>query len=539
MIDQKTTVLIPSFKKSVAFQDDLVKNLYGVSLVQRSIDKAIQLGIEILNIHLLTDSEEIALIGSRNGVQLYLNQSLNWSEDYNSGPLGKYLSQATNSSEYTLILSPYAPLVETETYTKALSALVESDKDILKPYKHVNRRIFDNNGQNKLQGLFDSQKETHKIESKAFIFLKSKVFLENTKTNHSVFIWPVQNDLFEIESYQDWWVCEKLLQRKRIVFRIIGNNKIGTGHIYRALSLAHEITDHEILFVCDTENSEVVNKLAGYEYWLSCYKYDEIVESIITLKPDLVINDILSTSKNDVYPLKKMGIKVVNFEDIGAGTKYADMVINELYEEPIFEGDHILWGSQYFFIRDEFTNARAHRFKKQLDTILLTFGGTDQNDLTSKIFYSIKDFCSKYGIQVHIVTGSGYANFNKLKTEVDGMDNVKLTKATGVISSIMEKAQIAIVSNGRTVYELSHMNIPSIVISQHKREDTHNFACEENGFLYQGVYKNGHTEKLVLDSLHKLFFDTDFRKKLFAKTTFHNFSANKKRVLAKIIALIE
>ena len=49
----------------------------------------------------------------------------------------------------------------------------------------------------------------------------------------------------------------------------------------------------------------------------------------------------------------------------------------------------------------------------------------------------------------------------------------------------MEQSQLAIVSNGRTLYELAHMNIPAIVLSQHKRESTHSFAYEENN-----QYKN-------------------------------------------------
>ena len=53
------------------------------------------------------------------------------------------------------------------------------------------------------------------------------------------------------------------------------------GHIYRSLSLAHEITEHEILFVCDTDHTVAVNKLAGYDYWLGIYRNDKVVESII------------------------------------------------------------------------------------------------------------------------------------------------------------------------------------------------------------------------------------------------------------------
>ena len=39
------TVLIPALKKTAAFQDDLVKQLNGISLVQRAINKAIELNL--------------------------------------------------------------------------------------------------------------------------------------------------------------------------------------------------------------------------------------------------------------------------------------------------------------------------------------------------------------------------------------------------------------------------------------------------------------------------------------------------------------
>lgn len=539
MLKQEVTVLIPALKKSVAFHDDLVKKLFGISLVQRSIDKAIKLGVRLSNIHLLTDSDEIALIGSRNNIRIYYEKTLRWSEESYSEIFSGYLEKLTDRNNYILVLSPYAPLIDLKTISDALDALIKCDDDILKPVKVVNRRIFDKNGQSKFQVLFENQKEIHRIESRAFILTKSRIFENKKDQKHSVFFWPVQHDLFEIESYQDWWVCEKLLQRKRIIFRIIGNKRVGTGHIYRALSLAHEITDHEILFVTDNDNSEVVNKLAGYDYWLASYEKDKIVNAIIDLKPDLVINDMLSTSKKDVAPLKKNKIKVINFEDIGSGAKYADLTINELYEKPFLTGTNFLWGCKYFFVRDEFNSAKQHRFKNRVDNILLTFGGTDQHNLTAKTFHLIKDICLVNGIVIHIVTGAGYGNFTELKSQIESLDNVTLTRETGVISSIMEKAQVAIVSNGRTVYELSHMNIPSIVISQHKREDTHNFASNDNGFIPLGVYKKGYTEELLYDSFQKLVFDSKYRKELFEKTKKHNFSANKKRVINRILSIFD
>ena len=41
----------------------------------------------------------------------------------------------------------------------------------------------------------------------------------------------------------------------KIIFNVIGGTDIGMGHIYRSLSVAHEITDHNIvLFQIKTIN---------------------------------------------------------------------------------------------------------------------------------------------------------------------------------------------------------------------------------------------------------------------------------------------
>jgi spore coat polysaccharide biosynthesis predicted glycosyltransferase SpsG len=438
-----------------------------------------------------------------------------------------------------LWLSPYAPLLTIDLINSARQVLQDSKKDLLKPVRHVKKRIYRKDNQTTLKTFFEAELESFIVESNIFTLLRTELLLNNSERKLSILPWPIEHDLLNIETYQDWWVCEKLLTRKRIVFRVIGNNKVGMGHIYRALTLAHEITDHELLFVCDCNDSVVVNKLAGYDYWLGIYNPEEVVQKIIGLQPDLVINDILSTTREDVVPFQKNGIKVVNFEDVGEGASLSDMTVNELYDYPVISGKNIFWGSNYFFIRDEFLGTEPHIFHKDVNTILLAFGGTDQLNLSSKIYHHIKKFCKERDIFINIVVGPGYECFSKLEQDTKGMEGVMLTKSTGVISNIMQKSQIAITSNGRTVYELAHMNIPSIVISQHERENTHTFSDIENGFLPQGVYKEGYTEKAVLDSLIKLIDDIDYRYIFHNRMKHFEFNSNKKNVLKKIFNILE
>jgi spore coat polysaccharide biosynthesis predicted glycosyltransferase SpsG/CMP-N-acetylneuraminic acid synthetase len=531
-------VVIPALKKTVAFQDDLVKKLSGITLIQRAINKAFKLGVENKYIYLITDSDEIRVLGERNKINTYWDSDLTWEEKNNTVQIWTYLQNIADEVEYMLFLSPYAPLLSVKTINSALNDLIKSNKFILKPVIEVKRHLYDGNKQSNFETLFGDKKETHKIESKSFSLVKKGYFLNEFQDQTSIFEWPIDSDIFEIKSYQDWWVCEKLIDRKRIIFRVIGNKIVGMGHIYRALSLAHEITNHEILFVCDKKSDIAVNKLSECNYWFEVYDSSIIVENIANLNPDLVITDILSSKEEDILPLKKLGIKTLNFEDLGEGGRISDLTINELYDIPLYNSKNTLWGHKFFFVRDEFNDASPHIFKSNIKKIMLSFGGTDQHNLSYKVYKVLDRICAKRKIDIHIVTGSGYKEHQILENEIKGTSRIYLTQATGVISNIMEDCQLAIVSNGRTVYELAHMNIPSIVISQHEREEKHSFACEQNGFLNIGLFNEDSYKELIEKNFLRLINDEDFRHQLFLKTMKYSFDSNKQKVLDSIDQLL-
>ena len=103
----------------------------------------------------------------------------------------------------------------------------------------------------------------------------------------------------------------------------------------------------------------------------------------------------------------------------------------------------------------------------------------------------------------------------------------------------MEKVQLAITSNGRTVYELAHMNIPAIVVSQHERENTHLFSTRDNGFLNVGVYDGQGKEKVVQSELEQLVTKNGYRKKLYEKMEPYNFDANKTKILTLVDEILD
>ena len=53
----------------------------------------------------------------------------------------------------------------------------------------------------------------------------------------------------DIDTRKDWVVCESLLARRSIVFRVDGHRQLGLGHVFRALTLSYSLTEHEVTFV--------------------------------------------------------------------------------------------------------------------------------------------------------------------------------------------------------------------------------------------------------------------------------------------------
>ena len=331
--------------------------------------------------------------------------------------------------------------------------------------------------------------------------------------------------------------------KKLIIFNIIATPKYGLGHIYRSLTLANYLKKkYSIIFMCESDSSKLCKLLIGKSYRMLIVNKINITKKIINIKPNLLINDILNTKANFIKKIKKKEINIINFEDLGSGSKYADKVINEIFEEPLNSNHNTIWGHKYFILRNEFLKANPIKFINKPKSLLITFGGSDFNNFTSKILGGIAKTCLLYNIKIYIVSGPGYLHISKLKNQIkkykqDG-NIIEYIHHAGSMVEIMKKCQIAITSNGRTIYELAHMKIPSIIISHHKREDTHSFSKKNNGFFYLGCYKRNITEKDV--NKYLIILISNFNKRKTADNLLRkiSFETNQKRVLKLIESII-
>ena len=73
---------------------------------------------------------------------------------------------------------------------------------------------------------------------------------------------------------------------------------------------------------------------------------------------------------------------------------------------------------------------------------------------------------------------------------------------------------MAISSQGRTIFELAHYCIPSVILAQNERETLHTFASAKNGFINLGLGSSV-TNKNIINALELICESTPLRKNLY------------------------
>lgn len=540
MTETRRCIVIPAIKKNAVIPDQLVKRLAGVTLIQRAIDTARGV-VAAQDVIVVTDSQEISLICERNGVRFHFNAGLRFTSLDIISEMKSILRELGGDYGHIIVYRASCPLLTWVDIDDAYRRFVDDEADCLVTVKSVRHRIWEVR-QGRLEAFLSDDESELVVESKALIILKSEA-LEGGNIRRTL-PYFLNDRAMEINGYQDWWLCERLLTRRRVVFVVAGYPAIGMGHVFRSLMLAHEISNHKVFFICTKESELAASNIAARDYKTAIQK-GELWEDVLALGPDLVINDMLDTSSEYMERLKAARIPVVNFEDEGPGSLLADQVVNALYEVPesVEKGadpTRFLYGHRYFCLRDEFLQAEQNVFRAEPKCVLITFGGTDLPDYTRRTLDVIEPLCRERGVAVRVVTGPGYAHRDELVRHIAEIGNplLRFEYATNIMSRMMEGVDLAVCSAGRTVYELAHMRIPSIVLAQHEREARHTFARADHGFVYMGVMRQFNAQRLRT-IFTQLIDEPERRKRLHQRQLRIHFEKNKAAIVSGILKLLK
>jgi spore coat polysaccharide biosynthesis predicted glycosyltransferase SpsG len=514
-------VVIPAPLHAAGLPRAALRSLAGRTLLKRALETASGAVSSQDQIAVLVDDDEVALFAERQGCQVH---PLPAGYDTSGQSLAASVDGVTRQIESTrpdrfaavMLLHPTAALVRSADLTRAVDRLFENGAAsvVSEPMTGTD------SGNWPSVGFAVSRRSSVNPER----FLGDRVEIAEVPPERT----------FSIRSGHDWWVCERLLQRKRVVFVVIGYPAVGLGHVSRAATVAHELMHHDVHFLCPRGSELAATQLAARALPVHLHDAGDLADCVLALQPDLVVNDILNTDREYVERLKTAGAAVVNFEDLGSGARVADLVINAIFMEPDVCGNH-LNGPAYFCIRDEFLHAPSRADRVTVREILVTFGGTDPSDNTSRVARLILPRTRALGIHVSFVTGPGYAHLDRLQEILAGVPAADATLAhdTRRMSDYMARADFAFSSAGRTVFELAAMGVPAVIVAANEREESHTFACEDNGFVYLGG-SDQVTDTAIVSALERLIESAGTRRQMSERMQKWDFRKGRERVLGAI-----
>ena len=521
--DNKILVVIPARGGSKGIPRKNIRLLGKKPLIAHTIEmgKASQYVDDLV---VTTDDNEIKFISEKFEAQT-IKRDGRLAED--SIPLDPVIYDATIKREeetgekYDIVITvqPTSPLLKTKTLDLAIETLltpnqeneyydtiisVVDDRHLSWGYDEENKKYFPLYKERlNRQYLPKAYKETGSIFA-----TKREFVCENSRLGEKIGLIEIsKQESIDIDNYEDWWVAERILNKKKILIKADASHEIGTGHIYRGLSIASKLVNHEVIFLLDEAQPLGIDIVKNNNYPYITHNSDkgegpeaddkakeEIIEKIVEYGPDIIINDILNTNSKYTKSLRDKGFFIVDFEDVGGGVKYAHLIFDALYEHKI-PLKNLYSGHKYYILKDEFYYQSFKKIDKEVKRILLTFGGTDPNNLTEKVLESVLE--SKYENDIEIILGLGYNRKEEIQEKYKDNERISIFENVKNMSEHMHNADLIFTSAGRTMYEIASLGVPCICLCQNERELTHIFGNTEHGFINLGLGSNLSKETII------------------------------------------
>ncbi len=400
--------------------------------------------------------------------------------------------QAFDEYDIVITIQPTSPLLKSETLDKAIEKFDNYNIDTVISVtgeKHFNWMF--NESENRYYPLFSERVNqdylpTEFIETGGFFATRRHFLTPNSRMGNNVDLMEIsREESINIVSYEDWWVAERYLNKKKIALIVNASDEIGISRMDRCIALASRLLSDNVLFLLDENHQmgiDVVNKFnCPYRVYDG---EDELFDLLKRFNPHIVINDVSDTSKDYINRQKQLGFFVINFEDVGTGSEDADLVFDVLYEHDGGFGN-IFIGYKYYLLRDEFYFQPKKIVNPNVDTVLIAFGGDDSNNLTERTLESVLG--SGYAGRIDVILPFNYSKKEQILQKYEMSHNVQIYHRVNNISDFMLRADIVFSSAGRKMYEICSVGTPCICICQNGREQTHAFGSPKNGFINMGL----------------------------------------------------
>ncbi|MCA0754949.1 UDP-2,4-diacetamido-2,4,6-trideoxy-beta-L-altropyranose hydrolase [Paenibacillus sp. N4] len=268
-----------------------------------------------------------------------------------------------------------------------------------------------------------------------------------------------------------------------VIIRTDASIAIGTGHVYRCMALASELSvmGANTSFICRESPGHLCEWIErhGFPVYRIHANGDDALASEAILQgldrpADCLIVDHYTLNASWEKVQRPFVKKIVVIDDLANRAHDCDLLLDqnlfpnpeERYQSLVPEKCRLLLGPQFALLRPEFREARKRLARKNagVKRIFVFFGGVDATNETAKALSAIKLLNLK-GINIDIVVGKNNPNKDKIKLLCKSMQKVAFHCQVENMADLMANADLAIGAVGNVTWERCFMELPSITIT--------------------------------------------------------------------------
>jgi UDP-2,4-diacetamido-2,4,6-trideoxy-beta-L-altropyranose hydrolase len=295
----------------------------------------------------------------------------------------------------------------------------------------------------------------------------------------------------------------------RVAFRVDSSLDIGTGHVMRCLTLANVLHQQgfQCSFICRVHPRHMLEQLKQsehtvhelplhhshaaipsdqphpakpYESWLGASTGIDAEQTLNILsqeRPDWLIIDHYAIDRNWEVLVKPMCKQIMVIDDLANRQHVCDLLLDqnagrlpEHYQLLAPVACKLFMGQEFSLLRSEFLQLRQYSIQRRLaaplNSLLISMGGIDQGDYTSKVLRTLAHAQLPSSLQIRVVMGANAPFLQAVQELASSMPwSTEVLVNVHTMAQLMADSDLAIGAGGITALERCSVCLPSIAIA--------------------------------------------------------------------------
>lgn len=298
-----------------------------------------------------------------------------------------------------------------------------------------------------------------------------------------------------------------------------GGANIGFGHIGRCLALFEAFKEYKVTPELIVNIEPHLQDYIGYIKYFGFNWMEEGPRLQDMLRAtDVAIIDSYQAGLDcyrKITPLAKVPVYI---DDNNRLAYPSGVLVNpNIYAESLYtRRDDITYliGSNYTLLRREFWSVCEKEANKELNCIMVTFGGDDSRNMTPRVLNLLTQSFPK--LHKKIIIGRSFTNIAQIEALKDQNTEFIYYPDASQMKSTMLEADIAIALGGQTLYELARVGVPSIAVAVADNQLNNIRELRKAGFIeYAGWWQEQGIEANIIRGV-ELLKDASIRRKRYA-----------------------